>query len=283
MRIAYLILCHAHPEQLGRLCQQLDQNDACLYIHVDANTSATQFAQMQAVVPAGARFITREHCRWGGFSLVSASLQLIRAALADECDYMVLLSAQDYPLKTAGQIAKKLEQASGYIEFRRQPDPEFDIRYRYQNYHPELLKGTLAGRLLQKIQRPLHRAGLLKRSLPAPLQAIYSGSQWWCLSARACQALISFCDSHPAVVKFFRSTLVPDEMFVQTILLHTFIAGELVNDSLHQLEWETGAWSPRTFNLSDLPGLLTSPALFARKFSPDGILTQKIDEHLNTR
>ena len=84
-------------------------------------------------------------------------------------------------------------------------------------------------------------------------------------------------------MKFFRSTLVPDEMFVQTILLHTFIAGELVNDSLHQLEWETGAWSPRTFNLSDLPGLLTSPALFARKFSPDGILTQKIDEHLNTR
>lgn len=282
MRIGYLILCHAHPLQLGRLCQQISAENTQLYIHVDANTSPDVFHAMKAAVPTETQFIERQRCRWGGFSLVSASLTLIQAALKDNCDYMVLLSAQDFPIKSQQEISTKLQGTTGFIEFRRQPDPEFDIRYRYQSYHPEWLKGSLAGKLLQKIQRPINQLGLFKRSLPAPLSSIYSGSQWWCLSRRACETLLHFCEQNPSVVAFFRQTLVPDEMFVQTILMHTAIKDELINNSQHYLEWEAGAWSPRTFEMSDIDRLVKNPALFARKFSIDGQVTTQISQHLNT-
>jgi hypothetical protein len=281
MRIAYLILCHAHPEQLGRLCQQLHHRDAHIYIHVDSNTADQTVQAMQANVPSGAQFIHRQACRWGGFSLVSASLELIKAALKDGCDYLVLLSAQDFPLKTHEQIVAKLSGHAGFIEFRRQPDPHFDIRYRYQSYHPERLNGRLAGKLLQKILRPLNRLGLFKRPIPAPLKAIYSGSQWWCLSANACQTLLDYCEIYPELIRFFRHTLVPDEMFVQSVLMHTPLADVLINDSLHYLEWKTGAWSPRVFEISDLPRLQTSPALFARKFSANGELSEQLKQYLS--
>jgi hypothetical protein len=281
MRIGYLILCHAHPAQLGRLCQQISEEHTRLYIHIDANTSEHEFNAMKAATPTDAHFIDRQRCRWGGFSLVSASLALIMAALKDDCDYMVLLSAQDFPIKSQQEIVNQLQGTTGFIEFRRQPDPAFDIRYRYQSYHPEWLKGSLAGKLLQKIQRPINQLGLFKRSLPAPLSTIYSGSQWWCLSKRACEALIYFCEQNPSVIAFFRQTLVPDEMFVQTILMHTPLKDELINDSQHYLEWEAGAWSPRTFERSDIERLLANPALFARKFAIDGQVTTQISQHLN--
>ncbi|AMC33284.1 beta-1,6-N-acetylglucosaminyltransferase [Janthinobacterium sp. B9-8] len=281
MRIGYLILCHAHPAQLGRLCQQLFAENTRLYIHVDANTPADILTAMQEATPAEACFIERQACRWGGFSLVSASLALIQAALKDDCDYLILLSAQDYPLKSKQETINQLQQHAGFIEFRPQPDPDFDIRYRYQSYHPEWLKGSLAGKLLQKIQRPLNRLGLLQRKLPRAIHTIYSGSQWWCLSRRACQALLQFCAENPEVIQYFRQTLVPDEMFVQTILMHTPIAKELVNDSQHYLEWETGAWSPRTFEISDVTRLLACPSLFARKFAGDGLVTSQLSAHLN--
>ncbi|MCX7204500.1 MAG: hypothetical protein NT086_00680 [Proteobacteria bacterium] len=280
MRIGYLILCHAHPAQLGRLCQQISEENTRLYIHVDANTSEHEFEAMRAAAPKEAHFIERQRCRWGGFSLVSASLALTQAALKDDCDYMVLLSAQDFPIKSQQEIVTQLQGRAGFIEFRRQPDPEFDIRYRYQSYHPEWLKGSLAGKLLQKIQRPINKFGLFKRSLPQPLTAIYSGSQWWCLSKRACQTLLHFCEQNPNIIAYFRQTLVPDEMFVQTILMHTPIKDELINNSQHYLEWATGAWSPRTFELSDIERLLAHPALFARKFAIDGQVTTQISQHL---
>ncbi|WP_164521476.1 beta-1,6-N-acetylglucosaminyltransferase [Iodobacter ciconiae] len=282
MRIGYLILCHAHPAQLGRLCQQLLTENTRLYIHVDANTAINDFTAMQAAAPGKAHFVARQACRWGGFSLVSATLTLIKAAIQDDCDYMVLLSGQDYPLKTQSEIRRQLEDHTGFIEFRPQPDPDFDIRYRYQSYHPESLKGSLAGKLLQKIQRPLLRSGLFQRKLPAPLHTVYSGSQWWCLSGRACLALIRFCEEHPDVISYFRQTLVPDEMFVQTILMHTPVAAELVNHSQHDLEWETGAWSPRTFTANDLPRLLASNCLFARKFAADGEVSQLLTPYLSS-
>ncbi|MEJ2794081.1 beta-1,6-N-acetylglucosaminyltransferase [Iodobacter sp. LRB] len=280
MRIGYLILSHAHPAQLGRLCQQLFAENTRLYIHVDANTAASDFAAMQAATPEDAQFIARQPCRWGGFSLVAATLALIDAAIKDDCDYMVLLSAQDFPLKPHAEIIRQLNNHTGFIEFRRQPDPDFDISYRYQSYHPEALKGSFAGKLLQKIQRPLLRFGLLQRKLPASLHTIYSGSQWWCLSRRACLALIKFCLDHPDVIAYFRQTLVPDEMFVQTILMHTPVAAELINDSQHDLEWESGAWSPRTFTPDDLPRLLASSSLFARKFAADGEVSGLLKPYL---
>ncbi|SFN34700.1 Core-2/I-Branching enzyme [Formivibrio citricus] len=279
MKIAYLILAHAHPQQVGRLTERLSAPGVHVYIHVDANTPATTFSALQAEVarcPAPVSWVERQPCRWGGFSLVEATLRLMRAALADRCDWLILLSGQDYPLQPNAAIAKKLENSdrAGFIDL--QEPGAFDVRYRHEAWHFETLNGKPLGKLLQKAQRGLNRIGL-RRPLPEPLTEIRAGSQWWMLSSQASHWLLDFCDKHPRIIPFFYRTLVPDEMFFQTLLWHSPLREQLCPDPLRLIEWEPGSWSPRTFTEADLPQLLATPALFARKFAPDGRVAALLD------
>lgn len=279
MKIAYLILAHAHPQQVGRLTERLAAPGVCFYLHIDANTPAATFAAMQAEVArctAPVTWIERQPCRWGGFSLVDATLRLMQAALADGCDWLILLSGQDYPLKPNSAIAGHLANSgkAGFIDLQ---DPgAFDVRYRHEAWHFETLNGKPLGKLLQKTQRGLNRIGL-RRPLPVPLTEIRAGSQWWMLSAPACHWLLDFCTAHPRLIAFFYRTLVPDEMFFQTLLWYSPLREQLCPDPLRLIEWDSGSWSPRTFTEADLPQLLAAPALFARKFAPDGRVTALLD------
>lgn len=272
MKIAYLILAHAHPEQLGRLVRQLDDGQARFFIHVDAKTDHTTFAAMQAAAPQ-AVWAARQRCRWGGFSLVAASLQLIELALADDCDWLILLSAQDYPLKSNAHIAATLSQSPFVAHLDVQAD--FDVRYRWQSWYPERLSGTFMGKMLQKIQRQAARWGW-HRPLPPGLNAIHAGSQWWMLSRPAARAMLTWQEQHPHISAFFKTTQVPDEMFFQTVLGHCF-PPERLGSALRLIEWEAGSWSPRQFTAADAPRLYASTALFARKFAPDGQATAALD------
>jgi hypothetical protein len=276
MKIAYLILAHAQPQQLGRLVHRLDSPDARFYIHIDANTPETTFTAMQAAAPQ-ACWIPRQPCRWGGFSLVDASLRLIEAALADGCDWLVLLSGQDYPLKHPDEIARTLAASPFAAHLDIQPD--FAVGYRWQYWHFEKINGTLAGKIVQKVQRLCAPLGL-SRKLPAVLPHIRAGSQWWMLSAPLARELIRFIQQNPPLIAFFRHTLVPDEMFFQSIISSLY-PPEKIGPSLRQIEWQTGSWSPRTFEQQDAGRLIGSPALFARKFGADGLATAAIDRLLD--
>ena len=278
-RLAWLILAHDHPQQLGRLLKRL-AGGTC-YVHVDARTSPIVFSAMQAAVPEGVRaiFVARRPCRWGGFSLVDATLDLIRAALADGFDWATLLSGADYPLKSTAQISAFLaaQTTRGFIDIRDQA--RFDVAHRWQAFHPEALHGRVLGKVLQKAQRGLHQLGW-RRALPTPLSAIYAGSQWWTLSAEACAAVLAFIAQSPHLLDFFRSTSVPDEMFFQTLLMHTPLAAQLQPDNQRLIQWDEGAWSPHTWGAQDLPKLSGSNALFARKFAADGEVSNLLDATL---
>lgn len=276
MKIAYLILAHAHPQQLGRLVQRLAGPEARFYIHVDANTPSDTFAAMQAAAPQ-ARWIQRQPCRWGGFSLVDATLRLVEQALAEDCDWLVLLSGQDYPVKPPAQITSTLA-ASPYVA-HLDVQPDFAVDYRWQAWHFEQFNGTPLGKLLQKIQRTLARIGI-RRKLPTPLSTVQAGSQWWMLSAPAAQAVLDLLKAQPHITTFFKTTLVPDEMFFQTLLSHLYPASQ-IGPALRQIEWEDGSWSPRSFATEDADRLHAGPALFARKFAPDGVATAALDQFLD--
>ena len=280
MKIAYLILAHAHPRQLGRLAARLAGPGVHLYLHIDANTPPDIYRAMQDSVEQSnlpATWIARQPCRWGGFSLVEATLHLMRAALADGCDWLILLSGQDYPLQAHHVIASRLLRSgmAGFIDMRAQA--QFDVRYRFESFHCERLNGKAADRWLQKLQRTLNHMGL-RRHLPLPLQQVYAGSQWWMLSAPVCRWLLDFCEAYPRIIPFFRRTLVPDEMFFQTLLAHSAFASQLQADPLRLILWPEGAWSPRTMTEDDIPQLLASSALFARKFAPDGHVSTLLDQ-----
>ena len=59
----------------------------------------------------------------------------------------------------------------------------------------------------------------LARKVPADL-VMQIGSQWWCLRRRTIELVLDFIKKRPDVMRFFRTTWIPDETFFQTIVRH---------------------------------------------------------------
>jgi hypothetical protein len=107
----------------------------------------------------------------------------------------------------------------------------------------------------------------LTRRIPADLQ-IQIGSQWWCLRRRTVEWLLDFCARRRDVMRFFRTTWIPDETFFQTLVRH------LVPE--HEIRTRTPTFllfsdygMPLSFYNDHYDLLLSQDYLFARKISPD--------------
>jgi hypothetical protein len=113
------------------------------------------------------------------------------------------------------------------------------------------------------------------RELPYGLQP-YFGSGYWTLHRTAIEYVRAFLRDHPTYQPFFEQVRVPDEMFFQTILLNSPLAGTIVNDDLRFIKWP----GPAVLTGADLEELLAAPDLYARKFDEtvDAAVLDAIDE-----
>lgn len=107
MDLNYIILAHKNPAQITRMIQRLDCPEARFYINIDA---PVELAPFQAALAGNPRciFLTgsqRLNTMWGHVNAVKAALVGIAQILADRrTGYTILVSGQDYPLKSNAYI-----------------------------------------------------------------------------------------------------------------------------------------------------------------------------------
>lgn len=263
MRIDYLIRAHTAPEQLARLVGRLNESDVRFYVHVNQLTDEETFAAMQAGLAGRENvvWVPRVKCYWGGFSLLRATLVGIESILAsgDLPDHAVLLSGQDYPLRPPTEIERYFAARNGrnLLNHFRLPAPEWAgeggglNRLRYPHFERARYKTRL-------LRLPV------PRRLPEGLEP-YGGMAFWALTGETLAWLMRFLGERPEVLRFFRRTKMPDELFFQTVLLSS-LAETVDNELLHYLDWSSGSAHPATLTVADLPKLRASGRLFARKF-----------------
>lgn len=282
MKIAYIISAYKYPGQLVRLISRLDQEGATFFVHVDKK--AADFVY-QAVVEGtrplpNVHFLKRYRCYWGGFGHVQATLEGFEEIFRRETsfDYAILLTGQDYPIKSNAYIRDFLLQNQGKSFLHHFPLPTTEWEdtglARIENWHLRWFGRHLVvpGSLLPG----------LRRSLPEGLKP-YGGSSYWCL-ARECVAYVyRFVRENPAYVRYFKTVDVPDEIFFQTILMNSPLAKSVVNDDLHYVVWQVpDSGSPEILRLEDFEQIARSPKLFARKFDAtvDELVLDRIDLEL---
>jgi len=100
-----------------------------------------------------------------------------------------------------------------------------------------------------------------------PLERIYGGSQWLTICREHAEYIVSFHDKNPAIRNFFRHTMLPDETYIQTILLSSRYKNDVINDNLRFIYFEENSKHPKTLNSNDFVKLQNSNAFFARKFN----------------
>lgn len=250
MKIAYLFIAHNHPALLAGTIAKLNSENALFYIHIDLKSDQVLFAKALLGIDAKIEFVqARQSIYWMGYSMVAASLELMRLARAStleaaiHVDYFVLLSGMDYPIKTNKEIERTLSESRGtnYLMFWRLEDlPDWLHKvqqYHYLNskWHNQRVAHVFFGKVqlpfhrVERIRRFLHRF-LPKRQVPRDLVP-YGGSQWWMLTSEAVEYTLDFLENAPEVETFFRFTHSPDELVMQTILMNSPF-----RDSIHGRE-----------------------------------------------
>jgi core-2/I-Branching enzyme len=277
LRLAYVILAHQLPEQLVRLVRRLDGSETTFLLHVDRRADDAVLATARAeLVQPNVTFLPRIPCHWGTWSIVEATLSGIHRALRADApfDYLVLLSGQDYPIKTRAEIETALGQAEGrsFVHHVPLPKPDWPEGLgRVERWHyPPGLRNRLLERARNRWSAP--------RRVPSGL-ALHGGAQFWGMSREAAQYVDDFTARNPEVVRFFHHVHVPDEIYFQTVLASSPLRSRLICDTLHFLEWYR---RPPILGADDLDALAATYYLFARKFDlrVDGEVLDLIDQRL---
>jgi hypothetical protein len=281
--IGFIILVHDNPTAVQRLVARLSAPWAQIFVHIDRKVHASDFSSLGDVefVPDALRVPVF----WGGFSHTAATLASLRFALDTHpsIDRFVLLSGADYAIKPRDEIKRFFDAhpTTEFVRIDRQLTPDGpnpldwylkyyagDVPLFHETHSPLPPLAALARRIAPKIP---HR--------PPEGVAIYHGAMWWALTRDGARTVIRFVDDNKALMRWIKRTHECGELFVQTALKaggrtlnlsQDATTGTVADPTLHgvhYIDWSQGGPHPKPLEMTDLPALERSPALFARKFS----------------
>jgi hypothetical protein len=249
-------------------------------------------------------FIKRENYYRSEFGGIKATLNGINDILQERefFDYILLISGQDYPIKSPAYICDYLEQNSDktFISYTTMPvrgwgwGPTggmeklthyfFRFRGNLRVYPPFNEPVTNKQRLLNFIFGLYFKT---PRKFPDGLKP-YAGAAWWTITRDAAQYLVDFLKIRPDVINFYKNSISMDELFFQTILCNSNddkILSHLVNDDLRFINWshkDQNLGHPEILTINHFDAIKNSPKLIARKFDPtiDNQILDMIDERI---
>jgi hypothetical protein len=279
MKIAHLILAHTEPLQLERLIGRLLHDDAIFFIHIDAKADIDRFKKILNN-PELHWVRNRVNITWGAYSMVQATINGFRSIIETypDIDMINLLSGSDYPLKSSNEIVDFFNSHPGqnFMELYSLQGEWEDANQRITQYH--LNNFSFRGRFV--VQKWMNRI-LPDRQFPKRLVAV-GRSQLMTLTRDAVIYILDYLRKNPDITRYFKLTWAPDEMIFQTVLYNSPFKNQLINNNLRYIDWSAGEASPSTLTIDDLPKLLNSDKLFARKFDQKKYpeVLDALDDHL---
>lgn len=298
--VCWFVQSHRDPEQILRLIRTLRRGSAGpIVLRHDDDVQPLDRALFTGIpdlhwLPASGRQVRGSFsCQTQPYLDLIVWLERHRV----EYDWLVNLTAQDYPVTPVPGIEAALERtkADGFVRWwdvlsDASPWSKRKARARYWHRFRRWPEGSerflSAVRWITRIT-PLHfyldygpLVGV--RCLRTPFRGEWrclGGRSWWTLRRSAVLYLHQFLTERPDFERHYRGTVAPEESLFQTILVGSRRFA-LVNDDLRYVDY-TGAvrGSPRTLTATDLPLLASGNYHFARKFdlSTDRSVLDRID------
>jgi hypothetical protein len=317
MRIAILILNHRVPPQLLRLLATLRRQlpDAPIVIHHDRFRTDFDASVLDPI--ENTHLLTSEKpIIWGDFSLVEAYWDSMAWMIEHiEFDWVIQLSAQDYPIKSLATLGDYLASTGADALLRAVPINELieaaerrDRRRRYlyqygpvttsqSGYQPydrlrnglrrstgpfvDVLNNVQPYFQIFKSDRMPNRVGWRARATPfTEKEPCMVGTFLSCLSRRAAEFVLTSARDQPDYVDYYRHTVLPGESATATLVCNT------PNLSVHQHDLHYTRWTrpktahPDVFATADLAELVAAPEYFSRKFdaAKDSRILDKLDQ-----
>ena len=281
---AFLIIAHQGLENLRCLLELLDDARNDIYLHIDKR-SVMLYQEVENISLKYSSLIIIEPMKvyWGHLSLVEVEYKLFEEAFSHgPYLYYHLLSGVDLPIKHQDYIHDFFNRHVGYefVGFWMEKKHQQDLRRRVRRYH-FFVKYFKGGGLF------IHNMCAFLRNICLSLQKLLpiyrhrnlefqKGSNWVSITNNFCKYLLEHKEE---TMRIFNYTLCPDEIFLQTILWNSPFKKQIFNiedpslGSMRAIDWTRG--NPYVWKNSDVDILLSSPYLFARKFSENDQMTRE--------
>lgn len=310
MRHLFLIQTHKDPVQIARLAAVLRRGypDSVVVISHDVRSVAlprSLFGDDSDI------HIIRGQGGRGDFAILDGYLNTLRwvEEKGIAYDWVTNLSGQDYPVSSLSAFARELSETKvdGFLH-------HFDVlkldpiemapmnwppRYGYNHYYFQYakFKDNLNGLERAVLAAPRIAAerytgryrintayGLLigRRAAQTPFDShfrCYGGSYWHTIRRRCAEYLLDFYETKRDVVDYFRKVLIPDESFVQTVLVNA-PGLSFVNDNRRYYDMrQSRRGHPKALDEGDTLEFLGKNFVFARKFlwQPNKDLFDRLD------
>jgi len=302
IKIGFAVLSHSEPEQLLRLVGALNAvfSDPPIVCHHDFGKCSLD----EAVFPTNVRFVHPHMVtRCGHINVPLAALRAFGLLEKHEKpDWFVLLSGGDYPVRPGNEIIADLSNSNydAYLDNREilhravpsgQSAQDWGygrpswISLAYDRYCavPLFWWPRPSKKLLFSGAFPLQKKYVFIRN-PSILRWIQSdrpsqisgGSFWFQANQKAIDRLLND-PSVPRLVQYYRRRPNVDES-----LFHTVLCSQpdlrICKDHKRYEDWSSDGKHPKWLEVSDVQKILASGAHFARKFRPDGIVQEFLDQ-----
>ncbi|HTU37585.1 MAG TPA: hypothetical protein VMF35_06175 [Acidimicrobiales bacterium] len=295
-QFAYLVLSHKDAKDVETLADRILELSPCarIVVHHDARAGAAPWA---GEPPAPIHLVERGEVSWGDWSMIEATLRLLRYGVErTDADWFVLLSGEHRPAVDleAWEVTTVASGSDALLPARRLPgrvrfgtraaeDNEYLARSRHRwslVARPRQPAAQRAMGLLMKLSRHVrpvlsieyvHRrdswaVGRFRRAGVMKERAFYRGSQWFALNRRSATAALTV---DPATKEWFTRSWIPDETYLQTALRgdpSLLIADTPTTFVLDTPEKPFPGWMQ--LSDADLPAVHASGLPFARKVDP---------------
>ncbi|MEO5834270.1 MAG: beta-1,6-N-acetylglucosaminyltransferase [Nakamurella sp.] len=304
--LAAVVLAHRDPAQVRRLIGSLA--GVPVVLHCDAKSAGDVADEMLRDWGKRVHALPRMSGKLSSWSLMQIELEGIRAALRQSsAQHIAVMSGADYPLLSVAALHDRLIPWAGrsYLFSARIPYDSWSVPR-----HPDGGAWRFRHRFLTRGDDLITVRGIparlpWRRPVPAG-QELRASHAWKILCRDDAERLLTVVDTRPDIVAFWRSTFIPEESFVASVLSSPSIAGGTAVPLCHRIPWfmrwsERGAHHPEWLVERDWAPLseamrapIASPddllsvdaarpqPMFARKFAADrsGALLDRIDAEL---
>ena len=272
---AYLIMAHHRFDVLKMLLADLDYRDNDIFLHIDKKTKNVPTDELKKCVKQSRLiFIKRIPVYWGHSSQTQCMLNLLKAATDyAEYDYYHFLVGVEFPLKTQERIHQFFENNNGkeFIGFK--DGQGFEKRLQYYYFFHKYMRGgnsfimkllRFAGRILLEFQKKI---GINR--LEHDAEYYKKGYANWSITDALARF---FVENSRSIMRECRLSFLGDEVCFHTLVYHSrFLSNVYDFEDEYHSAMRITTWTDchNQFHKDDVPMLMESGRLFARKFDDD--------------
>jgi hypothetical protein len=270
--VAAVVLAHDDPDKVRRLIAALDGVE--VFLHCDGKAPDEVVRRMLDGSRSNVHLAPRHRTNLASWSLVEAELATLQLALErSRAQHFVVLSGSCYPLVPVAELEEELAEWRGLSRLYVRPLPfeEWDTPrnrdgglWRFRRRFV-----SIRGRMVFVRGIPLRT---LRRPIPRELR-LHAASQWKIYARDHAAALLRILAGQPDLLRFWRTTFVPDESCAGSILRSPALVGSIVDEVCDDLPWYIdwdsvrGTFRPAWLGESSFPAL--QEARFAPRLRPD--------------